>query len=470
MVTVGVIPNGTTPEDIWSQDPAAVLRRVSMRLDTAQTSIAKLDSYYAGTQPLSFLSQAAVDALGNTLRTVAVNLPRLAVDSLAERLNVVGFRIDGQPDDDLWSAWRSCDMQDAATQCHTEALAVGRSFAIVWARAGQPLISVESPRQVQVERDPATRAVTAAVKRWAEYGKARAVVYGPEVITRFTSDAAIPQQWPADPVDQQGFGFPPDSWTVSGETANPLGAVPVVPFINRGRLLDLEGVSEMAPILDLADALNKVMSDSLVSSEFYSRPRRWVTGLEIVEDEDGNPVDPFSSEASRVWQSEAPETRFGSFDGGSLDSYGTLVGIITQQIGALAGLPPHYLGVHQDQPASADAIRSSESSLVTRALGKQRSFGSSWAQVAALAVAARDGADPSQVRAETMWQSSETRTPAQAADAASKLVAAGIIPTGRAQQDLGYTPDEIEEMRSMERGAALDRAAVNIAPQTEPQP
>ena len=60
--------------------------------------------------------------------------------------------------------------------------------------------------------------------------------------------------------------------------------MPVVPIVNRGRLLDLHGVSEMSPLLDLADAVNKLHGDAMVSCEFYARPRRWVSGLEIVED------------------------------------------------------------------------------------------------------------------------------------------------------------------------------------------
>ena len=56
---------------------------------------------------------------------------------------------------------------------------------------------------------------------------------------------------------------------------------------------------------------------------------------------------------------------------------------------------------------------------------------------------------------ETIWRSAETPTIAQQADAAVKLVQAGIVTPGQARQDLGYTPVQQERMRDEESAAAL---------------
>src|SRR5699024_5378356 len=98
-----------------------------------------------------------------------------------------------------------------------------------------------------------------------------------------------------------------------------------------------------------------------VTSEYFARPRRWATGLEIEEDDDGRPIDPFGD--SRLLQSEDPETKFGQLDPARLDGYNDLSAMLTQHIGALTGLPPHYLGLHGDQPANADSVRAAESQL-----------------------------------------------------------------------------------------------------------
>ncbi|WP_252974968.1 phage portal protein [Janibacter melonis] len=321
---------------------------------------------------------------------------------------------------------------------HTDALAMSRSFVAVWAGAdGQAVVSPESAREVTVERDPVTREVMAALKRWTADGHGHAVLFTPSRITRYVSKSGVPE----------GGMIPATGWSATDSQANVLGVVPVVPFVNRGRLLDVDGVSEMTPVLDLVDALNKLSADLMVSSEFFARPKRWVSGLEIEEDEEGNPINPFPRDSLRMLQSESPDTKFGQFPGASLDGYSSAVSIITSQIGALSGLPPHYLGVHGDQPASADAIRSSEASLVAKCTARQRTFSRAWGQVAALVSQVETGRSPGRV--EPVWASPETRTPAQAADAAAKLVTAGIVPTEQALDDLGYSPEQIADMRSM---------------------
>ena len=432
------------------------LKVLSDKLDETGPGLAKLDQYWHGTQPAAFLAPSSREALGDRLRVLAVNFPRLAIEAISERLQITGYRIGSDQSDndpELWQAWRRNRLDDGSAQAHTDALVYGRSFAIVWAdRAGNPLVTIESPRQVAVIRDPATRAVTAGLKRWVGNGKAHAVLYEPEQITRYTSKALV-----ADPA-----AMPPTGWEHAEVIANPLGRVPVVPIVNRGRLLDVDGVSEMDDVLDLTDALNKLIADLMVTSEFYARPRRWATGLEIAEDDDGNPIKPFSAALDDVWQSEAPETKFGQFDAARLDGYADAVALLTQQIGALTGLPPHYLGLHGDQPASADAIRSAEASLVARCYSLHRTFGQAWADVARLMIAVRDGSDPDDLDVETVWGSPETRTPAQAADAAAKLAGIGVPLSVVLADTLGMSPAQIDRVRQARRGDALDAAGIDL--------
>lgn len=432
-----------------------LLKNLSDKLDASGGTLARLDTYYSGTQPTAFLSKEAREALGDRLKVLAVNFPRLAVHALAERLQVSGFRRAGSeaPDSALWADWRRNRMEDAAAQAHVDALVYGRSFVMVWAGPRGPLVTVESARQVAVIRDPATREVTAALKRWVSGGKGHAVLYEPDRITRYTSAANV-----EDPA-----AMPATSWEHAETIPNPLGVVPVVPIVNRGRLLEVDGVSEMDDLLDLSDALNKLLADMMVTSEFYARPRRWASGLEILEDDDGNPVKPFSAALDDIWQSEAPETKFGQFDAARLDGYADAVALITQQIGALSTLPPHYLGLNGDQPPSADAIRSAEASLVSRCYQLQRTFGQAWADVARLIIAVREGVDPLAIDLDVVWGNPETRTPAQAADAAAKLVSVGVPLAIVLEDQMGYTPAQIDRVRTAQRSQALDGAGVDLA-------
>ncbi len=425
------------------------------QLDRQAPDLAVLDAYLEGCQPAAFLSPESRKALGDRLRVLSVNFPRLVVASVAERLNLAGFRTeDPAVGADLWRVMKRNRMVDGAATAHYEALALGRAFVIVWAgrTPETPLVTVESARQVSVKIDPATGEVTSAAKRWVDGDRAFMTLFLADRIIKLRSKETL------------NVGAPmPQEWEIREELSNPLGVVPVVPFINRGRLLDVQGRSEMTDVLGLADAVNKIVSDMMVTSEFYARPRRWATGLEIMEDEDGNPINPFTEGPERVWQSESPETRYGQFDGARLDGYADALATLTQQIGALSGLPPHYLGLHGDQPASADAIRSAEASLVSTARARMRTFGDSWATVARLIYAVQKGVDPEALAdVEAVWDDPETRTPAQAADAATKLRAVGVALTTVQAITLGWTPEQIEADRIARRAEALDASMTEL--------
>lgn len=427
-------------------------------LDEPAARYHQLDLYYRGEQPLAFLSPEAKTALGQRFGRMASNIPRLAVTALAERLRITGFS-----DAELWADWLRCDMDQQSHVAHREALLLGDSYVIVWAdQFGQPKVTVESAKQVAVQTDPGTRQITAAVKRWETKTTTEAVLYQPDQITRYRANQTG--------ATTQGFN------TVE-EIANPLGVVPVVDIANSDRLLDDRGHSEIHDLMPLCDALNKSLADMMTTSEYVGRPRRWATGIELEEkpvvDDDGNPVldgdgQPVTEavnpipEGNRAMISEAAEAKFGQLAAADLAGYGESVKVLLGQIMAVSTLPAHYVGVFTDNPTSADALRASEASLTARAEARQQTFGRAWEQVARLMAAVRDGRDVAQIDARVQWADAATRSVAQEADAVTKLFAAGLLPASYALKRLGYSDDEIDEIRVARRGEALDVAGVNL--------
>ena len=115
----------------------------------------------------------------------------------------------------------------------------------------------------------------------------------------------------------------------------------------------------------------------------------------------------------------------------------------------MSTLPAHFVGVLTDTPASADALRASEASLTARAEARQATFGRAWEQVARLMIAVRDERDPNMIEdIRVLWADAATRSVAQEADAVVKLYQAGLLPTSYAPSKLGYSDDEIAEIRS----------------------
>lgn len=419
-----------------------LLTTLATRLDESTARFTELDLYYDGRQPLAFLAPEAKTALGSRFGRMASNIPRLAVTALAERLRVTGFT-----GADVWPSWIASDLDQTSGIAHREALALGTAYAIVWGRPdGSPRVTIESPRQVSVLSDPGSRHIVAALKRWETGTTTEAVLYEADKITRLRADST----------GATTLGFR----TVE-TIPNPLGMVPVVRFRNGDRLLS-DGASEIDDLIPLVDALNKSLTDLMVTSEYVGRPRRFATGIELEEDDEtGEAVNPIP-EGNRAMISENPDAKFGQLPSADLAGYEASVRVLLGQIMAVSALPAHYVGVFTDNPASADALRASEASLTARAEARQATFGRSWEDVARLMVAVREGTDPTSVDVRVTWADAATRSVAQEADAIVKLHGAGLLPASAALARLGYTDDEIDKIRNARRAEALDSAGLNL--------
>lgn len=416
---------------------------MNREIDSRQGTYDRIVKAWNGDNAAAYMSKKSRDALDDRLRRLGVNFPRLVVNSKVDRLSVSGFKRadDGLSDGETWSRWVAAGMVSKSEQVHTDYYLYGNSTVTVWADSqGNPAVSSSTPRSTYVERNTLTGEAEAALTRWQTKDGARCRIITPdEAVLYWTKSDGYPAS--------QG------AWKVKERSDNPFGIVPVVPFIREQSSEDTEGTSAVADILDLSDALAKILSDAMVTSEHFARPRRWATGLEIDEDEDGNIVDPFRRESHL--QSEAPDTKFGQFPSSDLAGYNTLIATLTQQIGSLTGLPPHYLGLHGDQPANADGVRAAEAQLASAAYSDQRHLDSNWARVAQLMRAVSDPAvDMLGTGPTPLWASPEIRTPAQAADAALKLRDIGVPLETVLVESLGYAPAQAAEI-----AARADRAA-----------
>jgi hypothetical protein len=172
-------------------------------------------------------------------------------------------------------------------------------------------------------------------------------------------------------------------------------------------------------------------------------------------------VSAFSRIIGRMWATEKNRREDGAdviqFPEASLGNFHETINQLARLVASLAGLPPHFLGFTTDNPASADAIRSSEARLVKRAERKQRAWGGSWERVMRLVLRVRDGEWSDDARSlETLWRDASTPTVAQSADAAVKLHQAGIVPLRPTRERLGFSQAEIARMEELDEQAAQD--------------
>ncbi len=461
----GALPS---PDDVDSR--LRQVRGLLKKLHDDEKELARVDRYYTGDQPLEFLAPEIRAQVGDRLTSLAVNWPRTIVDSVHRRLHVEGFRVgpDGAAADDLWDIWKANDLTEWSGLLHLDALVHGRGFLSVWANPevpDYPLIAVESAHQVAVDYLPGDpqRRLRSAVKLWQDGDERFATLYLPDRLVKYRA----PANSTLSPVPR---------WRRYDELPNPLGVVPIVPVVNRSRVLNLNGESELSDVIPLADAVNKLATDMMVASEFSAMPRRWATGLEIPSDPGDR--DRFRAEVQFYWDAlekhrtrvGGPGVTLGQDAEASLTNFTQAIQMLTAQIAAIAGLPPHYLGINTANPASADAIRSAESTLVERAREKHHAWSSAYVRAMRLAVAVRDGRRYADVAVdlrdlETIWREPGTRTVAQEMDAAVKAVQAGIYDTVKGQEAVGMTPGEREAMAERQRFAADTLATQQVRAQ-----
>src|SRR5690606_34842179 len=174
-------------------------------------------------------------------------------------------------------------------------------------------------------------------------------------------------------------------------------------------------------------------------------------------DQDGRPLPKWEAYLGRMKALANHEAKVSQLPGADLRNFTEVINHYARMVGALSGLPPHFLGLSTDQPASADAIRSSEARLVKRAERRARMFGEAWEQAMRIAmrIAGRDEAGAE--RLETIWRDPSTPTVAARADAVTKLVQSGILPVEAAWEELGYSSERRRRLRDMQSSDPVAR-------------
>lgn len=409
------------------------------------------NDYYEGLHRLDQLGLAIPEELKRF--TICVNWPRVSVDAVEQRLDITGFRMPGtdSADDSIWDVWQYNNMDELAGFAHTDALAIGRSYVCVGANSEDPeypLISVESPNEMVAVRDPRTHRVTAALRMYGVpdgvsqiITDTRATLYLPNV-TRWLilSDG----QW-VDEVD-------PDFHN--------LGVAPVVPMVNRNRVTRpttsiLEGVSEMADVIPIADSASRALTNAQLAQETVAAPQKYVLGMTKGDfvDKDGNPLPVWQAYFGSVWANGNKDATVGQLPSADLSNFETMVNMYSRLASGLTSLPIEYFGLNTQNPPSAEGQRAGETRLIKKVERRQVTFGNSWEAANRLVLRIRDGewsADGR--RMETLWRDAGTPTQAQVTDAIVKEYAAGLSDWETAQENLGRSPETIERMK--ERRAA----------------
>lgn len=426
------------------------------------------DAYFNGEQLVRDLGISIPPQLKG-LHTV-IGWPRVGVESLEERLDLEALKwADGSDSSDLREIVDANDLLDESSLAHLDALIYGREYLSVGSGDDDdvpPLISVESPLDMTLLWDARTRTGRAALRECRTDGL---VQYGTDerMLVLYLPDQTVT----AEPDTSGG-------WKVVDRDMHGLGVVPVVRMANRQRTSDRVGRSEITPdVMSITDAACRRLMGIEVAAEFFGAPQRYILGASesAFQDAEGNTKSAWETYIGRMLALERDEDgqipQVGAFPAHDPSGQTKIIDLYARIMASQFGLPPHMLGYTTDNPASADAIRSTEAKLVKRAERRSRRYGAAWQQAMRLALWVRDGEPPEKSRRiETVWRNPATPTVAAQADATVKLVQAGIIPGDSevALEMAGLTEGQRQRVmadRRRSRGTSvLDRLAALGAP------
>jgi hypothetical protein len=445
--------NGGPPEE-----PEDWIAYLDSKLSNQRGVAQRYANYYdTKNSSLPYAQERFKEAFGDMFQGWTVNFCPLIVDSISERLRVTGFRMDDdpEPNSDAWKIWQENFMDADSNAVHIDALALGSSYVTVWKnpKTGRPLMTPESAMDVYVQYEPGSRRnVSAALKRYRDdWGTEYATLWTPDDV--FTSKA------------NRMTASNRLRWEEAKREDNPLGVVPVVPFMNRTRLRS-EPFSELEPIIPLADAITKISADALVASEYAAHPQKYIAGMEVELDEDGKAKSPFQIAIDRLLLAEDPNTVFGQFAAADLGNYVKLIDNYIASIAAITRIPFHYFLIGRNgQPPSGDAITSAEAGLVAKAKERHLPFGESWEQTMRLGFKVLGDSRADDFSAEVIWADPEYRSQSAQVDSAVKLAAGLQVPLPQLWEDVGYSPQQIErfdDLRETDRELAKEAAQIQI--------
>lgn len=442
-MTDGIFSPPSTPQ-MW-------VDYLNGKLLTARSDYRRFSEYYDGKhQKMAFSQARHKKQFADLFEKWCDNFAGLIVDSVNERLAIDGFRMTDEPeaDKDARDIWQRNFLDSESNAAHLDALINGVSFAVVWAdKDNKPTITVESAENVVVQYYPGSRRdIEAAAKFYTDdWGREWVTLWMPNVVYRFIRGDA--------------------GWQENKAEKNPLGEVPVVPINNRFRVAG-DPISDLTVVIPIQDAINKIVSDALLASEYAAWPQRFVTGLEIQEDENGNPVEPFQIAVDKLLQAEDPNATFGQFEAADLGNYVKLVDMLVQHMASISRIPFHYFLLNGGTAPSGEAITSAEAGLISKTRERMLHFGEAWERAMRLCFKVMKDKRAEAWGAEVIWRDPENRTEAQHMDALLKLKMIGV-PVDQLLSDAGYTPQQVERFKKMREDDA--KAAMELA-QKYPNP
>lgn len=418
--------------------------------EAEQGRLSKISSFlhdrHVGGEAGVYVPRRATNEYKMIVEQARFNVLDLVVTAVAQNLFVDGFRPTGPngraPTADnapIWDlVWQPNRMDARQSSLYRTAITYGTSYTLVLPGDPVPVITPMSPMDLTaLYVDPVN-------DEWPEvameFDRSMLVNGRMATIVRVIDNEAI---YTLDTTD-------PGQPAILDVEVHELGVTPVVRFLDR---YDLGGsVGKVEPLIPIQQQLNQTTFGLLMAQQFAAFKQRWVTGMEIQEDENGNPVEPFNAAVNMLFHAESPDTKFGEFGQTDLKGYLDSRDKALLHVASVAQIPPHNLLVGAGiSNISAEALAALEAGHRQDIAEHQVSFGESVEQMLRLAALCMDDMGAwFDTSAQVVWRDTTPRSLSQVADALGKLATQLGIPVRALWERIpGVTDQDIARWESL---------------------
>jgi len=373
------------------------------------------------------------------------NFMNVVVDSLAERLKVIGFDTEDEALGQWsWDMWRKNRMDYTQVVIHTEAVMLGDSYLLCdWdADRGLPRWTHQLAEMIIPHYSETTRQIDWVSKKWIQYPhigddpETRLNLYYNDRVEKYVARGGVWAQY-QDDIDEEW----PVPW-VDGSGA-PLG-VPIIHFRNRPMGGDF-GQSEILNVIPMQDLLNKSLIDLTMILDTLAFPQRYTLNV----NHGSSRLDIMPGSVAE-FHSEYDGGQVGQWNAASVEGPLKAIESLVQHIAGTTRTPQHLFQIMGGVP-SGEALKTAESGLVNKAQQRMVNFGNSWEDCLMMAHRIQSAfgsavvADMSEVNVETTWDDPETRNEQSHMEVLKAKAELGVT-KHQIFREMGYTQEQIDQM------------------------
>jgi len=486
----GILRVDQPDREVWDD-----LEEALEELNDAIPDYQRAEAYYEGTVKEKFLNRAIQELLTGSDTDFRVNLAGRVVDAVQDRMEVAAITAepidedqDGTPDrlqdDDgededrtdispeleeemteeekaldeaVSKIWRDNEMDIEAPEIHQKMLEYGDSYLFVGlsdeGEEDRVDLFFNSPLNVRVlYEDENPRKKRLAIKKW-EVGtkrkkRIRLNLYYPHGTYKFISKGPSERAGGAD--------FEPyvdDSTDEKGYLENESGEIPFFHF----RTARPYGRPEHKKAYGAQDALTKLITNMMSTSDFAAFPQRWaLQELGTTTDDDldwdagdsdaadeKNPTDlqsQFISGPGRIWALRNIKA-VGQFTSADVEQFLKPINLFTGLMAAVTATPVSYFLVSlgaSATPASGESQRKGESPFLSKVNSRQLSAQATWEEAVSYGLRLKDLDAEVRVR----WAPSQVVSGKEGWEAVQNQQKAGV-PVRQTLLEAGYTEAEV---------------------------